>query len=216
MGLFKFIKEAIQEGVNEAKEEMAAEKRQYQDIKEAPVSVEKKMVAYACPLREVLISSSLAGSKPHLYKLGMLDDREKKSVRELLIRDFDIHNAQDVKEKAIALSFSSLITQLESAGDEDGSSVKLALTSIQLYIYAAAVDVEYVTFSEIESDALKMIDKIENECGVDSWAAFAEAFTQGERVLQLNNSLGQRVIQSRIKWLLEDEESPWSAMTWAA
>lgn len=215
MGLFSFIKNAIQEGIDEAKEELKQEAEEYQKYKNEPVTLEKKAIALACPFREILISSSLAGFAPHLYKLGVLTDKEKDEAKKLLSRDFNISNDENFKKyKDEFINSLNVLISVNKENKDIYSSLVVASASIELYILTAGIDVGYVAWEDVQPAIIKLVETITKQSGTHSWEQFAKRFLEGEKEAGINNVLGRKVMQSRVKWLLSDEESPWINLKW--
>lgn len=212
MGLWQFVKESLKEGYEEAKAEQQQELERYQTIKQAPITLEKKAIAYACPFRKVLMQSHLGDQAPHLYQLGMLSEKEKAETKNLLERDFAIRGGETASKQTTIEELEVLLTEAQAPD----YSLVLTSASIQLYILTATVDVDYLTWEEIKAEAARLVEMIENETDTHSWQQFADRFLAGEEQLGINNSLGRKLLKSRVQWLLTDEESPWKVVPWSA
>ncbi|GCF94956.1 hypothetical protein NRIC_28470 [Enterococcus florum] len=215
MGLLRFIKESIKEGYDEAKAEHEQGAATYQELKAAPITLEKKALALACPMREVLLSSDMGGFSPHLYKLGMLDSKQKKEARDLLARDFDIYGKEEIEHNQLIQARQKLFAEWEKDDQEVDTATLLTLANVHLYILTTAIDADYITFDQVQTDISTLVDTLTQKLHVDSWQTYAALFKQGEEQLAINNRLGRKLIHSRIRWLLEDEESPWVNLNWA-
>ena len=216
MGIFSFIKESIQAGYEEAQEEHNQEVASYLQIKDSPVTAEKRALALACPFRKVLISSKMGGFSPHLYKLGVLDEKEKESTKKLLQRDLDITDMESLHQNTMNVIL-QLFAELENdeAGDKEVLfDLLVAAASIDLYAITAGIDVGYVTWEEMSPHITMLMEVVLKQSDTHSWQQFGERFLRGERELGFNNALGRKLLESRVEWLLQDEESPWINIQW--
>lgn len=212
MGIFKFFKEAFEEGAQEAKQEHAEELALYEELKNSNQNkVEKTAVALACPFRELLISSNLAGKSPHLFKTGMLIEKDKQNAQKMLQRDFDINNIQTLEVNSN--EFAQVLNNIPKEAPEY-SSIQVAISSIQLYIFTAAIDIGYITWEQAKPKIIHYINNILQIKAITSWQIFADYFTRGEETLGLNNAMGRKLIKTRINWLLSNEDSPWLNLNW--
>lgn len=134
--MFQFLKEikqAICEGVAEAREELRQEEEERKKeeanraaererIYSEPLSLEKLALAFSCPMREILIP----GDSIRLFQFFALSEGDQKVAGKMLKRDFEIQDRESLARSV--LEFQEL----------DEKSVFIC--SILLYQITAAVD----------------------------------------------------------------------------
>ncbi|WP_392563604.1 hypothetical protein RHO13_09750 [Orbus wheelerorum] len=211
MGIFKFLKEAYQEGVAEGKQELMNELKLYEEIKNNNNIMEKSAIALACPFREIHVSSALANKSPHLFKTGVLTDKNIKAVKKILLRDFDIYDTQTLSINS--QKFDETLNLMDENCDEY-APVIVAVSSIKLHIFTASIDVGFTTWSESKVEITSCIKNILQIEDITSWQKYADYFLLGEKVLGLNNSLGRKLIKTSINGLLSNDDSPWLNLNW--
>lgn len=207
--MFKFIKELIEsfkEGIEEGKAELKAEEQAEYEAVEGLISkfkeqgnptLENLFLALSCPFRSVLT----LGEPIRLMEFGHLEEKEVKSLRKLLKRDFGIKDAADV---------SNVLEELEDAHDEEDNLARsVFLSGLNLYILTSAVEVGYITFEEIEDFCNEEVSFISSH--VDSWQQFGELFMKGECI---NNAIGRLFLKKNIQLLLKKKTSPWCIFSW--
>ena len=219
MGLIRFIKESIREGYEEAKQEHQQELELYQQIKQEPISLEKMAIALACPFREILMSTNFAGNAPHLYKLGMLTDKEKADTRQMLEQNFAITDATDFQNELnemaeITFSIAENCQNNRHRDNPDYVPMYTAMACISLFQILAGIDVEYMKWEKAQPYIDKLVNSILQLDELNSWDKYASYVLKGEEEMEINGVLGRKVIKLRINWLLTDEESPWINMPW--
>lgn len=225
--MFKFVKElwgSLTEGINEGIEETKREKLASDGLRESlvrsPLTLEKHALAFACPFREIMIDSSDSGFSPHLYGFGYLSDKEKNSLKGLLIRDFDITDG-----KTALVAVGSLIGPWTGQDEEETQEQAEALEpfrsveymtfscSTALYILTSAIELGYLDQKEEEGVMRSLVVAI-LDLELTSWKDFGDMFTAGEKIVGINNPVGRKFFKMSIKRLLNDEKSPWVNLPW--
>lgn len=225
--MFKFIKElwgSLTEGINEGIEEAKREKLAKDGLKESlirsPLTLEKHAIAFACPFREIMINSLDSGFSAHLYGFGHLSDKEKDSLKSLLIRDFGITDG-----KTALVAIGSLIgpwtdqdkeeTQEQAEALEAFRSVEYVTfsCSTSFYILTSAIELGYLDQKE-EEGVMESLANAILDLDLNSWEDFGNMFMAGEKIVGINNPAGRRFFKTSIKRLLNDEKSPWVNMPW--
>lgn len=209
--MFKYIKElieAIKEGLTEGEAEYEAEKRAQSQVDSEAIqkvkqqdepTIENVSIALSCPFRSLLTS----GSVMRLLEFGWLTDNERKSFKKILKRDFGLKDSDDVFQVMDALD--------ESYGDDESLERSVFLAGLNLYVLTSAVEVEYLSFSDVESLCSKQIGMICKDAHVESWAHYASLFMEGECI---NNAIGRKFLKKNINSLLTEDSSPWQIFPW--
>lgn len=200
---FKEIKEAIKEGLEEAKAEVIAENEAKEEIQNRVLSqempdIENISLALSCPFREMLTT----GDNLRLFAFGQMDEKEKQSFRKLLYRDFEIQDEASMKQA---------IDKMDNMLNAEGISNTVFRAAINIYIITSSADLGFITFADYQEKCQKNIEEITMNEAIDSWEAFAEQFMEGECI---NNTLGRKLLQSSMKKLLNEKDSPWVIFPW--
>lgn len=205
--MFTFIKEikqAISEGLEEAKEEIRREeeKRKKEEDKQnaereriysAPLSLEKLALAFSCPMREILIP----GDSIRLFKFFALSDDDKNAARMVLERDFDIRDRE---------SFARSVLEFQELDEKS-----VFISSILLYQITTAVDLRYASLEEYREECKQLIQEIVERDSVNSWEEFSKEFVAGDVI---NHAIGKKIISRASNKLLQEKDSPWTRYQW--
>lgn len=109
--MFQFLKEikqAICEGVAEAREELRQEEEERKKeeanraaererIYSEPLSLEKLALAFSCPMREILIP----GDSIRLFQFFALSEGDQKVAGKMLKRDFEIQDRESLARSVL-------------------------------------------------------------------------------------------------------------------
>lgn len=214
-GFFKTITDAIKEGVQEAKEELAAEQAQELESKKTVMATypkrsasEQFWVALGAPYREIYIgdlNESEAEVREAIYLVSPLlrEEKQAQEVKELLVRDFNIANAADW-------------TREESQWAETSSKEMRSLLALHVarisWINSAAISVGFTT----ESEALKVFSPIilNMQPQFKDWADFGHHFIEGDKQMGDNSFLARKLLARQVTRLLKSKTSPWLSLTW--
>lgn len=205
--MFQFLKEikqAICEGVAEAREELRQEEEERKKeeansaaererIYSEPLSLEKLALAFSCPMREILIP----GDSIRLFQFFALSEGDQKVAGKMLKRDFEIQDRESLARSV--LEFQEL----------DEKSVFIC--SILLYQITAAVDLGYASFEDYREECGQLIRDIAESESVNSWEDFSKEFAAGDVI---NHALGKKMISRASHKLLKGEDSPWTRYPW--
>lgn len=225
--MFKIIKTlwgSLTEGINEGIEETKREKLASDGLRERLIqptfTLEKHVIAFACPFREIMITSRDSGFSPHLYGFGYLNDKEKLSLKGLLIRDFNITDG-----KTALVAIENLIRPWTDQGKEETQEQAKTLEpfrsaeymtfscSTACYILSSAIDLNYLNQKE-EDGIMKFLVGTILELDLGSWKNFGSMFIAGEKIVGINNPAGRRFFKMGLKRLLTNETSPWVTIPW--
>lgn len=216
--MFSFLKEIVEsfkEGMEEGREEFVEEEKlaveernRYELKKKASVTMERRALAFACPMRWHLINSGQGNLEPHLYKLGELKPAEQDSVRKILLRDFDIDDNADT------VDIDNVLIDFSDGFNKDCVADLVFKSSVELYIITACVDVGYIKFSDYQNDIEFFIGDI-CSCNLKSWEEFGEKFIEGEDKYGSNDFCGKKFLEHGVKHLLTHAESPWVNLSWS-
>lgn len=204
--MFKFfreMKESIQEGVDEAKAEIAAENEErahlIDDIlsREMP-SFENIVLALSCPFRKVLT----VGDDLRLFTFGQMTKKEMDDFKKIMFRDFNVLDEESMK---------SALKEMDRMLCIDGVSNDVFRLAIQLYIITSSADAGFINLKDYEDECKQNMKEIVLNQDLHSWEDFAEKFMEGECI---NKAFGRKIIHSNIKKLLTEEDSPWVIFPW--
>lgn len=204
--MFQFLKEikqAIMEGLEEAKEEIRHEeaerkkeddkrKEEKEAIYSEPLSLEKLALALSCPMREILIP----GDSARLFKFFALSDDDKKGAEKILKRDFDICDGESLAGSVLEFQ------EFEKS---------VFINSILLYQITSGVDLGYASFDDYREECEQLIREIVENDSVNSWEDFSREFSDGDVI---NHAIGKKFISKASNKLLKVEDSPWTRYRW--
>lgn len=202
-GFLKELKDAVKEGIEEAKEELALEKEAENIIAnqiaslETP-SIENIAIALSCPFRSALTS----GSDLRLFNFNQMTDTEKEDFKKLLYRDFKI---EDEDTMNVALQ------ELDAIIEDNSMPRTIFLAAMHIYILTSSAEVGFISFEDYKELCIRYIKEITSNTTITSWKDFADQFMEGECI---NNVIGRQVLKSNIRLLLSEQNSPWVIFPW--
>ena len=245
--MFKFIKEnivdAIKEGLDEAKEEVAQEREQEKELSRADeikrlnqiTDLEKFITALAAPFRESIFNDWFTLFKDddiendkaillHLYGFGdsiSLTKSETKRISEQLKNSFDVKTESEIL--ALAKEYLEL----------------LRLTSRTLFSYSKSTTLNQISYLNgydallismvacllVSSVDLKLLDKqlvldIFSEITPEikrrfiDWEEYSKQFLIEESIVGFNKGKQRKQLESDINNLITKPNSPWNNISW--